>query len=113
MKLKIHILLVFLIGFSASLFGQREKYSKSKRIQSGTAILEEARAIQKDKPAEAIELVEQVLRSFNKKKKKKRRVGYSTEANAYTLLGEIYEENSIHRRPFCDCALLSSSSIRT
>lgn len=92
MKLKIHILLVFLIGFSASLFGQMEKYSKSKRIQSGTAILEEARAIQKDKPAEAIELVEQVLRSFNKKKKKKRRVGYSTEANAYTLLGEIYED---------------------
>ena len=90
MKLRIHILLLFLIAFSASVFGQKEKYSKSKRGQSDTELLEEARAIQKEKPAEAIELVEQVLKNFNKKKKRKRRAEFSTEAKAYTLLGEIY-----------------------
>ncbi len=91
MKLKIHILLVVLMAFSGSVFGQKEKYSKTKRVQSDTELLEEARAIQKEKPAEAIELVEQVLRNFNKKKKRKRREVFVTEANAYTLLGEIYE----------------------
>jgi two-component system LytT family sensor kinase len=90
MKLRIYILLVFLIAFSASAFGQKEKYSKSKRTQSDTELLEKARAIQKEKPAEAIGLVEQVLKNFNKKKKKKRRVEFSTEAESYTLLGDIY-----------------------
>ncbi|MFK7772136.1 MAG: histidine kinase [Saprospiraceae bacterium] len=90
MKLRIHILLVFLIAFSVSVFGQKEKYSKSNRVQSNTELLEEARAIQKERPAEAIELVEEVLRNFNKKKKRKRRAEFSTEAKAYTLLGEIY-----------------------
>ncbi len=90
MKLRIHILLVVLIAFSASVFGQKEKYSRSKRAQSDTELLEEARAIQKEKPAEAIDLVEQVLKNFNKKKKKRRRAEFPTEAKAYTLLGEIY-----------------------
>jgi len=92
MKLRIHILLVILITFSGSTFGQKEKYSKSKRGQSDTQLLEEARAIQKEKPAEAIELVEQVLKNFNQKKKRKRRgKEWEIEAEAYTLLGEIYE----------------------
>lgn len=92
MKLRIHILLVVLIALSTSTFGQKEKYSKSKQAQSDTELLEEARAIQKEKPAEAIDLVEQVLKSFNKKKKRKRRDEFSTEAKAYTLLGEIYAD---------------------
>ncbi len=91
MKLRIHILLVILIAFSTSIFGQKEKYSKSKRVQSNAELLEEARAIQKEKPAEAIDLVEQVLKNFNKKRKRKRRTDFKTEAIAYTLLGEIYE----------------------
>jgi hypothetical protein len=90
MKLRIHILLVFLIAFSTSVFGQEKKYSKSKRTQSNTELLKQARAIQKEKPTEAIDLVEQVLRNFNKKKKRQKRAEFETEANAYTLLGEIY-----------------------
>ena len=90
MKLRIHILLVFLIAFSTSVFGQDKKYSKSKRTQSNTELLKQARAIQKEKPTEAIDLVEQVLRNFNKKKKRQKRAEFETEANAYTLLGEIY-----------------------
>lgn len=91
MKLRIHILLLVLFTFTGSIVGQDKKYSKSKRVQSNAELLEEARAIQKNAPAQAIELIEQVLRNFNQKKKRKKRKEWKVEAEAYTLLGEIYE----------------------
>lgn len=91
MKLRIQILLLVLFTFTGSIVGQDKKYSKSKRVQSNAELLEEARAIQKNAPAQAIELIEQVLRNFNQKKKRKKRKEWKIEAEAYTLLGEIYE----------------------
>ena len=94
MRLRSIILCLFLIGFSTSIFGQdkKSKYSKSK--QSNAELLDEARASKGEDPTYAIKLVEQVLRDFNPKKQKRRKKkskDQKLEAEAYTLLGEIYE----------------------
>lgn len=89
MKLKIHILLVILIAFSSSTFGQDKKYKKSKRQLSNQELLYEAQLIQEEDPAAAILLVEQVIRNFKKKKRKK---DWKTEKGAYIILGDIYQQ---------------------
>lgn len=89
MKLRIHILLVFLIAFASGTFGQDKKYKKSKRQLSNQELLYEAQLIQEEDPAAAILLVEQVIRNF---KKKKRNKDWKTEKGAYIILGDIYQQ---------------------
>ncbi|MEM6965768.1 MAG: histidine kinase [Bacteroidota bacterium] len=83
-----------LLVLSGYIFGQEKKKSFTKPRQSNAELLDEARAYQEKDPAYAIKLVEQVLRDFNAKKKKKsraRKKNNTQEADAYTLLGNIYE----------------------
>ena len=95
MKLRDFILLMFLVVFTMNGYGQDKKAYYSKTKQTNAELLDEARAIQETDPAGAIELVEQVIRDFSGKKKYKKRSkkkDWKIEADAYTLLGNIYEK---------------------
>ena len=95
MKLQGFILLIFLVVFTTNGFGQDKNSKFSKSRQTNSELLDEARAIQETDPAGAIEIVEQVIRDFSSKKKFKKKAKsreWQTEADAYTLLGNIYEK---------------------
>ena len=98
MRLRIYILLLLLIASLGHLNAQK---SRSKVAQSNAELLQQARAAREKNPQYAIQLVEQVLRSFNSKKresysrklaKEEVKASSNEQAEAYVLLGEIYAQ---------------------
>lgn len=81
------LIIGLLILFSSGLFAQQEGKKKIRRKrQNSEELIRRARTLKDKSPKEAIALIEEAISSANKKEKRR------IEAEAYTLLGNIYEQ---------------------
>ncbi len=81
------LIIGLLILFSSGLFAQQEGKKKIRRKrQNSEELIRRARTLKDKSPKEAIALIEEAISSASKKEKRR------IEAEAYTLLGNIYEQ---------------------
>lgn len=91
-RIGIIVLCLLLVGYTHA-----QKTKQLRGNQSTTALLEQAKAAQIKNPQYAIQLVEQAIRMIDEKKTSrlkrtaKEQLNLNEEAEAYVLLGEIYE----------------------
>jgi Histidine kinase/Tetratricopeptide repeat len=91
---KYFVLFGLLLG-SCLLMAQKEGYTDFKRGQqkSATELIQEAKAIKHKEPTQAIKLVDEAISLLRQNKDKKKSRGSSAEeADAFVLLGSIYEQ---------------------
>lgn len=87
MRIIKYILCLLLLVFSCHIYAQKkvDKFSKSKRNE-GPTLLERAEQVKEKSPTQAIKLLEQAILEASREK------DFQEEAEAYYLLGNIYED---------------------